>query len=66
MYQQRVQKVLAAMEAMGLKQMIVSDPESIWYLTGYYVEPFERLFVLYLRQDGHHKLFLNRLFQCRK
>lgn len=62
MYQQRVQKVLAAMEAMGLKQMIVSDPESIWYLTGYYVEPFERLFVLYLRQDGHHKLFLNRLF----
>ena len=42
---------------MGLEQMIVSDPDSIWYLTGYYVYPFERLFALYLRADGAHKLF---------
>ena len=62
MYQERIEKVLDAMEEMGLDQMLVSDPDSIWYLTGYDVFPFERLFALYLRRDGHHKLFLNRLF----
>ena len=62
MYEARIRRVLAAMKAMGLEQMIVSDPDSIWYLTGYYVYPFERLFALYLRQDGNHILFLNKLF----
>ena len=62
MYQARIDRVLQAMKAMGLEQMIVSDPDSIWYLTGYYVYPFERLFALYLRADGAHKLFLNRKF----
>ena len=52
MYQERIGRVLAAMEQMGLEQMIVSDPDSIWYLTGYYVFPLERLFALYLRRDG--------------
>lgn len=62
MYQARIQKVLSAMREMGLEQMLVSDPDSIWYLTGYDVFPFERLFAFYLRQDGHHKFFLNKLF----
>ena len=62
MYEARIQRVLAAMKAMGLEQMIVSDPDSIWYLTGYYVYPFERMLVLYLRSDGNHILFLNKLF----
>lgn len=57
MYEARIQRVLAAMKAMGLEQMIVSDPDSIWYLTGYYVYPFERMLVLYLRSDGNHILF---------
>ena len=29
-----ISRVLAAMERMGLEQMLVSDPDSIWYLTG--------------------------------
>ena len=62
MYQERIKRVLDSMEEMGLDQMLVSDPDSIWYLTGYDVFPFERLFAFYLRRDGHHKLFLNRLF----
>lgn len=40
----------------------MSDPDSIWYLTGYDVFPFERLYAFYLRKDGQHKLFLNKLF----
>ena len=39
MYQERISRVLAAMERMGLEQMLVSDPDSIWYLTGYGVCP---------------------------
>ena len=44
MYQERIKRVLDSMEEMGLDQMLVSDPDSIWYLTGYDVFPFERLF----------------------
>ena len=42
MYQERISRVLAAMEGMGLEQMLVSDPDSIWYLTGYEVFPSQR------------------------
>lgn len=62
MYQQRIRRVVAAMEAMGLSQLLVSDPMSIRYLTGVMIEPHERLFALYLRQDGNHIFFLNKLF----
>ncbi len=62
MYEARIRRVLAAMEARGLEQMLVSDPQSIWYLTGYEIEPFERLLALCLRLDGKHTFFLNRLF----
>ena len=62
MYQERISRLLAALERMGLEQMLVSDPDSIWYLTGYDVFPFERLYAFYLRKDGQHKLFLNKLF----
>ncbi len=62
MYKARIQRVLDAMADLGLEQMLVTDPDSIWYLTGYTVEPFERLFAFYLRRDGGHKFFLNRLF----
>ena len=62
MYEKRIQRVLDAMADMGLEQMFISDPDSIWYLTGFYVAPFERLYGLYLRRDGKHKFFLNKLF----
>ena len=57
----RIDRVIRQMKALGLSQMIVSDPRSIWYLTGVDVEPYERLFALYLRKEGS-VLFLNRLF----
>ena len=50
MYQQRIDRVLAEMEQMGLTQMIVSDPRSIWYLSGIDNEPYERLYAMYLRR----------------
>ena len=62
MKKERVRRVLEALEGMGLSQMLVTDPMSIYYLTGVYVQPFERFFGLLLRRDGRHALFLNRLF----
>lgn len=62
MYQQRLERVCARLSEKGLSQMIVCDPLSIRYLTGVYVEPYERLYALYLRTDGQHRFFLNTLF----
>lgn len=57
----RLQKVLAQMALRKLDQMLITDPVSIFYLTGKLVLPGERFLGLYLRQDGGHRLFINRL-----
>lgn len=62
MKQNRVNRVLTELKKLGLTQMLIVDPMSIYYLTGVYVAPFERFYGLYLNADGHHAFFLNRLF----
>ena len=59
---QRLQIVLGKLEAMGIEQMIITDPVSVRYLTGYSIDPGERLFALYINKNGGHKLFVNLLF----
>ena len=61
-YEERIRKVLAVMAESGLTQLLVSDPKGIWYLTGVWIEPYERMFAFLLCADGDHKLFLNRMF----
>ncbi len=61
-YLSRLGRVCEEMKKKELSQMIVSDPLSIRYLTGVWVQPYERLYALYLRTDGKHCFFLNRLF----
>ena len=58
----RIERVLSRMQQAHLEQMIVSDINSIKYLTGIRIYPGERLYVLLLRQDGQHTFFFNRLF----
>ena len=62
MFQKRVDQVIEKMKADGLKQILVSEPCSIYYLTGVDVGPGERLFALYLNDEGRKVLFLNTLF----
>lgn len=62
MNQDRAGRVLEALNEMGLCQMIITDPVAIYYLTGVRIDPFERFYGLYLREDGKHVFFLNRLF----
>lgn len=59
---ERLNKVLKEMEKRNIPQIIVCDPPSIFYLTGKWISPGERLLALYLNLEGKHKLFLNELF----
>jgi Xaa-Pro dipeptidase len=62
MKQQRIRRVLAELEKMDLKQMLITDPMSIYYMTGVYILPFERFYGLYINSLGRKVLFLNKLF----
>mgnify|MGYP000458881069 CR=1 FL=1 len=52
MNQQRLARVLRNMERDGLEQIVVTSTASVYYLTGYWVEPMERMLALYIRSDG--------------
>ena len=58
----RLQQVLRNMKAAGLYCTIVSDPHSIFYLTGRMIHPGERMLALVLYSDGRTEFFVNRLF----
>ena len=62
MDQNKVSRVLKSMEEKGVPQMIVSDPVAIFYLTGKWIFPGERLLALYLNVNGNHKMIINKLF----
>ena len=58
----RVNKVLEGMMREGLSQMIITSPASIFYLTGKWIHPGERMIALYINKNGNHKMVINRLF----
>ncbi|MEA5018778.1 MAG: Xaa-Pro peptidase family protein [Gordonibacter sp.] len=62
MYEQRIATVMKNLEQLGLTQMLVSDPRSVQYLTGVYIEPDERFLGLFLTQEHQPVLFMNELF----
>lgn len=58
----RLENVLDSMKKANIPQLIISDPASIFYLTGKWIHPGERMLALYISLDGNHKLFINELF----
>lgn len=62
MHEARIAAVMNNLKTRGLSQLIVSDPRSIQYLTGAYVEPGERFLALVLVEGRTPTLFLNELF----
>lgn len=63
MDKQKLNAILAAMAEENVPQLIISDPAVIFYLTGAWIHPGERLLVLYLNRNGNHKLLVNDLFR---
>lgn len=61
MKQNRVDAVLKNLETMGLSQVLITDPLSIFYLTGRMIHPLERFYALYLSRKGNHRIFINQL-----
>ncbi|MCR4622250.1 MAG: aminopeptidase P family protein [Clostridiales bacterium] len=55
-------KLIANMEKLDLKQLIVTAPMNIKYLTGRMIYPGERLVALKVDSDGSCRLIANRLF----
>lgn len=62
MNQSRIDRVAANMVREGLEQIIVSAPASVFYLTGAWVAPGERMLALLVKSDGSLTLYANRLF----
>ena len=58
----RRKAVLDTMKEQGIRQLLVTDPASVYYLTGHYEEPMERFWALYLHESGLVKVAANRLF----
>ncbi len=57
----RLSRVMTGMEQMNLSQALVTSTESIYYLTGLWIAPGERLLAL-LIDKGECKLFVNHMF----
>ena len=57
----RLNRVMTGMEQMNLSQALVTSTESIYYLTGLWIAPGERLLAL-LIDKGECKLFVNHMF----
>lgn len=61
MNEQRLNRVRRLMEEQGLEQIVVSAAASVYYLTGLWVSPMERMLALYItRKDC--ALYANELF----
>lgn len=59
---QRIQKVIDNMHAHGLSQILVSAPASVYYLTGVWCEPYERMLALHVKDSGELTLYANKMF----
>ena len=58
----RVERILTKMREQDMPQMIITDPVAIFYLTGHWIIPGERMLSLILRTDGKHHMMINKLF----
>lgn len=58
----RLNKIIANLKNYGLTQMIICDPSTIYYITGAWVHPGERMLALYISTEKQPVLFVNQLF----
>ena len=62
MNKERLSRVIENMKKAGLSCILVSDPLSVFYLTGRMIHPGERMLALAVFDNGETRLFCNRLF----
>ena len=58
----RIEKVVSKIKNFGIKNILISDTYSIFYLTGKFFDPGERLLILNIDDNGNCTLYINKLF----
>ncbi|MFC4772042.1 M24 family metallopeptidase [Enterococcus hermanniensis] len=62
MKEERVERVIKKMKDQDYGQLLISDPTTIFYLTGRWIHPGERLLVLVITPENKNTLIVNKLF----
>lgn len=62
MNKERIDRVTALMRAQNLPQILITATTSVYYLTGLWIEPHERMLALLLDDGGQMTLFGNAMF----
>lgn len=62
MKSERIDKIIEKMKKNSIGQILISDPYSIFYLTGKLIDPGERLLAFYINVKKEMILFVNELF----
>lgn len=60
---ERIKRAVSKMKEHDIHQMIVTSTTGIFYLTGAWIDPGERLLALYIDNKGSTTLILNELFK---
>lgn len=66
MNHKRKENLIEAMQKDEIHQMLITDPPSIFYLTGKVIDPGERLLALLISLNEKPKLFINSLFPVKE
>lgn len=59
---QRIERIVNKMKEEDFGQLLVTDPTTIYYLTGAWIHPGERLLVLIIRSQDEPVLIVNKMF----
>ena len=57
----RLNKIIAGMKAAGMDQIVITDPSTIFYLTGSFVAPGFRLLAILADTTGKSTMYVNAL-----
>ena len=66
MNKSRVNRIIERMKSEKIGQVVITAPNSIYYLLDEMFHPGERMLALYLDDEGNAKLFINKLFPIEK
>lgn len=58
----KLEKLKELMEASNIDQLLISDPTSVFYLTGKWTHPGERLYALVIGKNGKYDMFAHQMF----
>lgn len=58
----RLEKIRQNMTSKGIEQLIITDPDSVFYLVEEWIHPGERMMALFVNQTDKPTLILNALF----